>query len=38
MASFRYYYIAIREWLSGVDWDDAKYYAEAVVFGWKRQS
>jgi hypothetical protein len=27
----RIYYIAVREWLSGVDWSDAVVYAKNVV-------
>ena len=29
-----YYFIAIRCYLSGDDWESAKWYAGKIVYGW----
>lgn len=36
METFRIYFLTIKYWLQGDDWDFAKEYAEALVKGYKR--
>ncbi len=36
MENIRIYYLAIKYWLSGDNWDFAVEYAESLVKGWKR--
>jgi len=36
MRLLHFWQIAIRCWLSGDNWEGAKWYAQQVVYGWRK--